>query len=63
VQGPVPALVSKVRNLFIHEVWIKCQRDIRVLDNVKAILKDQKQVITAQRGYSNLQILFDVDPF
>jgi len=62
VQGPVPALVSKVRNLFIHEVWVKCPRDVKLLEYVKAYIRDQKQVITAQKGYTSLQVLFDVDP-
>ncbi|HRO42915.1 MAG TPA: primosomal protein N' [Flavipsychrobacter sp.] len=62
VQGPVPALVSRIRNLFIHEVWIKCPRDVKVLEQVKAFLKNQKQSITSQKGYTSLQILFDVDP-
>ena len=62
VQGPVPGLVSRVRNLFIHEVWLKCPRDINILDRVKAHALEQRQTITAQRGNSGLQILFDVDP-
>jgi primosomal protein N' (replication factor Y) len=62
IQGPVPALVSRVRNLFIHEVWVKCPRDARVLEQVKALIREQKHTITAQRGYSSLQVLFDVDP-
>lgn len=62
IQGPAPALVSKVRNLFIHEVWIKCPRDRNILEQVKIFLKEKKQMITSQRGNGNLQILFDVDP-
>jgi len=62
VQGPVPALVSRVRNLYIHEVWLKCARDVRVLDRVKQQLREQKQLLTATRGASGLQVLFDVDP-
>jgi primosomal protein N' (replication factor Y) (superfamily II helicase) len=62
VQGPVPALVSRVRNLFIHEVWIKCPRDTKVLEAVKSLLWRQRQLITAQKGYTALQMLFDVDP-
>jgi len=63
VQGPVPALVSKVRNLYIHEIWIKCPRDLKLIDTVKTQLKSQRQVITARRGFTALQVLFDVDPY
>jgi primosomal protein N' (replication factor Y) len=62
IQGPVPAIVSKVRNLFIHEVWIKCPKDMKLLEQVKAVVKAKRQMITAQRGNGNLQVLFDVDP-
>ena len=62
VQGPVPAIVAKVRNLYLQEVWIKCPRDAKLLDQVKAMLWTQKQIITGMKGNSNLQVLFDVDP-
>ncbi|HXS37374.1 MAG TPA: primosomal protein N' [Flavipsychrobacter sp.] len=62
VQGPVPAIVSRVRNFFIQEVWIKCPRDTKLLETVKQFAKEQRQYITAQKGFTNLQVLFDVDP-
>jgi len=62
VQGPVPAIVSRVRNFFIQEIWIKCPRDSKLLETVKQFAKEQRQYITAQKGFTNLQVLFDVDP-
>ena len=62
VQGPGPAIVPRVRNLYIHEIWIKCPRDNKLLNDVKSFLKAQKQQILAGRGNTNVQILFDVDP-
>ncbi len=62
VQGPVPALVPRVRNLYIQEIWIKCPRDTKLIDSVKKFLKEQKQWITGEKGNANLQVLFDVDP-
>lgn len=62
VQGPVPALVSRVRNLYIQEVWIKCMRDNRVLENVKQQIREQRNSITSEKGAASLQILTDVDP-
>ncbi|MBS1587232.1 MAG: primosomal protein N' [Bacteroidetes bacterium] len=62
VQGPVPALVARVRNLFIQELWIKCPRDIRTIEHTKFVAKEQRNIITAQKGFTSLQILFDVDP-
>ncbi len=63
VQGPAPALVPRVRNLFINEIWIKCPRDNKLLDQVKTFLKTQRQLILNKKGNSNVQVLFDVDPY
>jgi primosomal protein N' (replication factor Y) len=62
VQGPVAAIVSRVRNLYIQEVWLKCPRDGKTLERIKMFLKDQKRLILSQKGNTGLQILYDVDP-
>ncbi len=62
VQGPGPAIVPRVRNYYLHEIWIKCQRDNKALDALKAFLKAEKQHILAKRGNTNVQVIFDVDP-
>lgn len=62
VQGPAPALVSKVRNLFVQEIWLKCPpKDRLLIEQVKAKALSEKQLITSKRGFTNVQILFDVD--
>ena len=63
VQGPVAALVSKVRNLYVQEVWIKCPKDLKLLAFVKMKAMELRQAITSKRGLTNLQVLFDVDPY
>jgi primosomal protein N' (replication factor Y) len=62
VQGPVPALVPRVRNNYIWEIWVKCPRDNKLINGLKVLLKEEKQIITGQRGFSRLQLIFDVDP-
>jgi primosomal protein N' (replication factor Y) len=62
VQGPGPAIIARVRNMYIREIWVKCPRDGKTIDNVKAFLKVQKQYITGLRGLTNIQVVFDVDP-
>jgi len=62
VQGPGPAIVPRVRNFFLQEIWIKCQRDNKALDTLKTFLKEQKQHILSKRGNTNVQVIFDVDP-
>ena len=63
VQGPAPALVQRIRNQYIQEIWVKCPRDNKILDTVKTFMKDQKGIINSKRGNSNVVIQFDVDPF
>jgi primosomal protein N' (replication factor Y) len=62
IQGPVPALIPRVRNNFIWEIWLKCPRDNKLINGIKVLMKEEKQLITSQRGLSQLQIIFDVDP-
>ncbi len=63
VQGPVQALVSKVRNLYVQEVWIKCPKSKKVIEEVKTMLKETREKITATKGSSTVIIQFDVDPY
>ncbi len=62
LQGPAPAIVSRVRNLYIHEIWIKCPRDNKLLETVKNFLKKERATILGKRGNTNVQVIFDVDP-
>lgn len=63
VNGPVAAIVSRVRNQYVQEVWIKCPRDSRLLESLKEFLKEQKQSLFSKRGFNHLQVIFDVDPY
>ena len=62
VQGPGPAIISRVRNQFIHEIWLKCPKDNKILDSVKDYLKARKQYVLSLKGNTGVQIIFDVDP-
>jgi primosomal protein N' (replication factor Y) len=62
VQGPVPAGVARVRNQYVQEVWIKCPKESSLLDKVKNTIKVQKDITLARRGFSTVQIIFDIDP-
>jgi primosomal protein N' (replication factor Y) len=62
VQGPGPAMVPRVRNQYIREIWIKCPRNNTLVYNVKAFIKEQRLYILGQKGNANVQIIFDVDP-
>jgi primosomal protein N' (replication factor Y) len=62
VQGPGPAIVPRVRNQYIREIWIKCPRDQRLIESVKQFLRAQRQHIVSLKGNTSVQVVFDVDP-
>ena len=62
VQGPGPAIVPRVRNQYIQEIWIKCPRDNKISTALRTFLKDHKQQILGKKGNANVQVIFDVDP-
>lgn len=62
VQGPGPAIVPRVRNQYIREIWIKCPRDQRLIESVKQFLRAQRQHILSLKGNTSVQVVFDVDP-
>jgi primosomal protein N' (replication factor Y) len=61
IQGPVPAGVARVRNQYVQEVWIKCPRDSQILNRVKESLRIQRNQSIGKKGFSGVQIIFDVD--
>lgn len=62
VQGPVQALIPRVRNLYIQEVWIKCPLSSVILKETKSFIRTQKDIIAATKGMGGVQVHFDVDP-
>ncbi len=62
IQGPVAALIPRIRNQYIQEIWVKCPRDSQVIGDIKSLIISERQSITGQRGNSAIQIQFDVDP-
>ncbi|MBS1783780.1 MAG: primosomal protein N' [Bacteroidetes bacterium] len=62
VAGPAPALVSRIRNQYIYEVWLKCHRNATILAQVKQKLQATQQKIISQRSFGSVIFVFDVDP-
>jgi len=61
LQGPAPALVPRVRNYYLHELWIKVPKDAQ-LSQTKNEITLAVNTVLRQRGNSSLQISADVDP-
>jgi len=62
VQGPAPALIQRVRDQYIFEIWLKCPKDTHTLEHLKTFLKTQKQLLQGKKGFSSVTIIYDVDP-
>lgn len=63
VQGPAPALVPRVRNYYLQELWLKLPRDPAQLQQLKEHIAVAINNTLQQKGNSALQIITDVDPF
>ena len=62
IQGPAGALVPRVRNYYLQEIWLKLSRDAAFLQKTKEGIAHAINHVTAQRGNSSLQFIADVDP-
>jgi len=63
IQGPAAALVSKVRNYYIQEIWLKLPNDPTFLQEAKGKIAIAINATLQKRGNSGLQIQADVDPY
>ncbi len=61
VLGPEKALVERVRNKFVFEIWIKLEKDKINMAATKAFLLNEKINVMAQKAYKSVQIIFNVD--
>ncbi len=62
VQGPAAGIIPRVRNQYVQELLLKCPKDLKVLEGVKAFLKEQRGKIASVKGLKDVQIVIDVDP-
>lgn len=63
IQGPAAALVSRVRNYYIQEIWLKLSNDPNFLQHAKGMIAIAINNTMQKRGNSGLQIIADVDPY
>lgn len=62
VKGPAPALVPRVRNYYLQEIWLKVPKDAAFIQQVKEWIAVAINHVMQQRGNSTIQIIADVDP-
>lgn len=62
VQGPSEGLLRKLRNQYVQELVIKSSVQTSFLANNKKLIAKAIDKTRAKRGFSNLQIIVNVDP-
>lgn len=60
--GPVEPLIGKIRNLYLHEITLKIDKQGIKLPAVKEYLKSVAQMMQAMPPFKNVGVVFDVDP-
>lgn len=62
IQGPATGVVSRIRNQYIQEIMIKSGQGSSILAENKTLIEQAVAQTKSVRGFSNLQIIIDVDP-
>lgn len=62
ILGPSVPSVARVRNLFIHMLYIKMERDGRIMRDIKSALRQFQHGIVRRQSLSSVRISIDVDP-
>lgn len=62
IQGPAAALVPRVRNYYLQEIWLKVPREAAILQQIKEGIGVAVNAVMQHRGNAALQIITDVDP-
>lgn len=60
--GPVEPLISKIRNLYLHEITLKLDKQGINLPSVKEYLKSVGLIMHNMPAFKTVGVVFDVDP-
>lgn len=63
VLGPSVPTIARIRNQYIHMVYIKMERDGKVISEIKHAIKSFQTGIVKRKSLSTVRIGVDVDPY
>jgi primosomal protein N' (replication factor Y) len=63
VLGPSVPTIARIRNQYIHMVYIKMERDGKVIAEIKHAIKSFQTGIVKRKSLSTVRIGVDVDPY
>jgi primosomal protein N' (replication factor Y) len=61
--GPSVPSIGRVRNQYIHMVYIKVEKDGKLLSSIKDAIRNFQAGIVKKRSFSTVRISVDVDPY
>ncbi|MEP0987275.1 primosomal protein N' [Ekhidna sp.] len=59
--GPVEPLISKIRNMYLHEITLKIEKQGINLPAVKEYLRSVEQMMKQMPAFKSVGVVFDVD--
>lgn len=62
IQGPSPAVIPRIQNSYIEEIWIKIPKQIQSLQQTKHNIAFCCNEVQRQKGNSSVQLQINVDP-
>ncbi len=62
IMGPSVPSVARVRNYYIHQVFIKMERSGNIIYDIKRAIKEFQAGIVKKKSLSTIRISVDVDP-
>lgn len=61
--GPAPAVIPRIRNLYIFQMTIKMEKDPSAVSKVKHFILEQKEALKSMPFFKTVRINIDVDPY
>ncbi|MCB9315315.1 MAG: primosomal protein N' [Lewinellaceae bacterium] len=62
VLGPVQPSVPRVRSYFLQEILLKLEKDAKVIQATKDLIRKATEMVTSKPGWGQLRVAVDVDP-
>ncbi len=62
IMGPSVPSIGRVRNYYIHQVFVKMERTGSIINNIKKAIKEFQTGIVKKKSLSTVRVSVDVDP-
>ncbi len=62
INGPVEPIISRIRNQYLFDITIKLEKQGLKLAAIKEFLLNSRNILTSQRSFRSVKVIFDVDP-